>query len=693
MILEKIKLENFRQFHGSNELTFSTQKRKNITVIHAENGFGKTALLNALLWGFYGHEGLTEKFEQPHNIIHEGIAHSKKRDRRDLEARVTILFRHGDEKYTLSRSLSLAQQHDDPKKTDLRLEVQRDGQAIDIDKPQWILEQLMPSAISPYLFFDGEGIEHLAMEKNSGQIRTAIYQMLGLGLIEAAIADLGHVNVRGRLMRELKENTDESTVKLIEREQKLLELVDGIRKRKGACGENQSALTKEIEGINKKLEANREARALQLQRSRLDEEEKALTSKLRELTGRLSSLIAEDGYTLFAEKLVQHGREITQRLRQERRMPAKVLNVFIDELLSVGECVCGCVLSLGSPERQKVEALRTIAGDQHFNNAVSALDHALGLIDGVTHRVRTNLKDAINERDIYKRRLRKIEEEQQEIHEKLGGKDDEEIADLEKERERKLLDQRELTLEEGRLQKDLSDRETELAAVHREIESSKQVASIAAKAQRRLKAVDDSIALLEKIREHEMRDLRKVLNDEIDAHFQNIIDRAYWAELSEDFVLRLKKRVGIGDTGEVIDVAKSTGQGQVTSLVFIASLVALARRRSEIPTILKDVEGGEYPMVMDSPFGQLGDEFRAGVAKWIPTLAPQVIIFVSSSQYKGKVEEMLNEGGKVGQRYILAYYGPSKRTEAASSITLGGKRFTQYFKSDVECTEIKDIEL
>jgi DNA sulfur modification protein DndD len=692
MILEKITIENFRQFHGRHELTFCTQKKKNITVIHAENGFGKTALLNALLWGFYGHDGLTEKFEQPHNIIHEGLAHSNE-DPHETEARVTILFRHGDEKYTLTRSLTLAQQSDDSRKNELRLEVQRDGQPIDIDKPQWIIESLMPSAISPYLFFDGEGIEHLAMEKNSGQIRTAIYQMLGLSLIEAGISDLSHANVRGRLVKEFKDNTDEDTVRLIDHEQKLLEKIETLKTRQQACSDNQAAVAKEIEGISKKLEANKEARALQLQRQHLEDEEKAVVARLRELNTRLSATIAEDGYTLFAEKLVQRGRTITQQLRAERRMPAKVLNVFVDELLAVGECVCGCALSPGSPARAKVEALRTIAGDQHFNNAVSALDHALGLIDGVTNRVRTNIREGVNERDTFKRRLRKIEEEQQEIHEKLGGKDDEEVHDLEKERAKKQLRQRELTLDEGRLQQDLADDESELETIRREIESSKQLASVAAKAQRRLKAVDEAIALLEKIREHEMRDLRKILNDEIDAHFQNIIDRAYWAELSDDFVLRLKKRVGIGDLEEVIEVAKSTGQGQITSLVFIASLVSLARRRGEIPTILKDLEGGEYPMVMDSPFGQLGDEFRAGVAKWIPTLAPQVIVFVSSSQYKGKVEEMLNEGGRVGRRYLLAYHGPTKRSEAAASITLGGKRFTQYYKNDVEFTELKEIEL
>lgn len=692
MILERLIIENFRQFHGRQELTFSMLKRKNVTVIHAENGFGKTALLNALLWGFYGHDGLTEKFEKPHSIIHEDLAHSSG-DPHDIEARVTIFFRDDDEKYTLTRSLTLAQQKDDSRKTNIQLEVQRDGQPFEFDRPQWTIESLMPSGISQYLFFDGEGIEHLAMEKNSGQIRNAIYQMLGLKLLEAAIADLNHANVRGRLVKELKENTDEDTVRMIEREQKLVEQIDSLKQRRKACGENQAALAKEIDGINKKLEANREARALQQQRQNLEEEKAGVEERLRELTQRLSATIAEDGYTLFAEELVRRGREITQRLRREGKMPAKVLNNFIDELLQAAECICGCQLTPGSPARAKVEALRTIAGDQHFNNAVSALDNALGLVEGVTVRVRASIREGVNERDQFKRRFRTIEEELAEIHDKLGGKDDEEVHDLEKQREKKLLDQRELTLAEGRLDKEIADHESDLETVRRDIESSKQLASAAAKAQRRLKAVDDSIALLETVREHEMRDLQKILNDEIDAHFQNIIDRAYWAELSSDFVLRLKKRVGLGELEEVIDVAKSTGQGQVTSLVFIASLVSLARRRDEIPTILKGLEGGEYPMVMDSPFGQLGDEFRAGVSKWIPTLAPQVVVFVSSSQYKGKVEELLNEGGRVGRRYLLAYHGPTKRSDAIASITLAGKRFTQYYKNDVEFTEVKEIEL
>ena len=53
MILQELTVNNFRQFKGEQNLKFAGLGQQNVTVIHAENGFGKTALLNALHWGFW----------------------------------------------------------------------------------------------------------------------------------------------------------------------------------------------------------------------------------------------------------------------------------------------------------------------------------------------------------------------------------------------------------------------------------------------------------------------------------------------------------------------------------------------------------------------------------------------------------------------------------------------------------------
>ena len=540
MILEKLIIENFRQFHGVQEITFSTLKRKNVTVIHAENGFGKTALLNALLWGFYGDKGLTEKLENPESIINETSAHSDG-DPRDIEAKVTLLFKDEDQKFTLTRSLTLAQQRNDWRKARVELEFQRDGETYQVDRPDWQIEILMPLGISRFLFFDGEGIEHLAMRKNAKDITDAIHQMLGLKLLQKTIDDLNHANVRGRLAKELRDHTDEETVKLIDREKQLNDEIQAIRSSLDTNAENQQANTRESEAINAKLSANREARELQQKREALEAEKLAKTESLRLLTHKIGSAISEDGYTLFADVLVRRGREITQRLRQEGKMPARVLNTFIEDLLNTAECICGCHLAPGSAMRAKVENLLTIAGDQHFNNAVGALDNAIGLIEGIGNNMRTATNENRREREEIKGAIRSIELVLEEIHEKLGSKDDEQVHALEKERERRQLEQRELLKHQGKLEGDIELREAELETIRRQIESSEQAAAVAAKALRRLTAVDEAVNLLQTILDHEMRDLRTVLNSEIDSHFRKIITKDYWAELSDDFILRVKK--------------------------------------------------------------------------------------------------------------------------------------------------------
>jgi DNA sulfur modification protein DndD len=692
VILQKLIIENFRQFHGRQEIEFATGQTKNVTVIHAENGFGKTALLNALLWGFYGHDGLTDDLPKPESILHEGLAIANHGRQRNAYARVTIHFQDDVDEYTLTRQLSLEQQADDHRKTDLTLIFKHEGQTFTETRPQLKIDSIMPPGISPFLFFNGEKIDHLAMERSASEITGAIHQMLGLRLLQRTIEDLEHGNVRGRLVADLRDNADDKTKDLLDRSTKLDSEIEECKRRHASCKSNKQAVTDEIRMIDARLAANQETHELQIQRAQQEQESAKTEQRLKELSEQLTKLISEDGYVLFAVELVQKGKAITQRLREEGKIPARVLNIFIEDLLRAGKCICGCELKESSPSYGRVKQLLTIAGDQHFNNAIGALDNAIGVIEGAIARTRDNFRRLAAERVQAGENLRLIKEALDTIHQRLGGKDSEEVTKLEDARHKALGRQRQIDREEAVHEHHIKEKEDERDQLRREIATSRQQEESAKKAQRRLETVEQVLSLLKEILTYEMGDIRGLLEEEINRHFKKIIDRDYWVELSKEFVLRLRKQVNYEEQSEALDVAHSQGQRQVTSLVFIASLVALARRRSEIPTILKGVEGGEYPMVMDSPFGQLGDEFRAGVARWIPSLAPQVVVMVSSSQYKGPVETELGNARRIGRRYMLCYHGPTKREEAATRMTIGGKALVQYKEGPIEFTEIRELE-
>jgi DNA sulfur modification protein DndD len=695
--LERLVLENFRQFKGRQELVFSDLKSRNVTLVHAENGFGKTTLLKALLWALYGHDGLLgidgqeQDFERPEHIIHEGTALSAA-DPNAVFARVQLTFGHDDDRYILTRQISLAEQRLDPKRTKLTLEVMRDGQTFTQDRPQQRIQAIVPAGISKFLFFNGERINYLAAERNSAEVTTAIEQMLGLSLLSRTIDDLRHQNVRGRLRGELRDAASDEKRELVER-LALLEAEVVTKKDELTTKRKEiEATNKEIQTIDAKLVANREAAALQKQRQSLQQEVEALRQQRADVRQRLGKLIAEDGFTLFTDQLVQRGQEIVGRLRAEGKIPAKVLNTFLDDLLARGVCICDRELPPGTPERAAVERLLTVAGDQDFNNAVAALDNAIGHIQGVRPKTAERLRELNAERLELTRRIRDCDEELEEIHQKLGGKQDETVQRLEQQRQTLALRENGLHSEVGGIEQAFKTAQEQAAELDAQIRTLDDKQEAAARAQRRLDAVEDCAALLERILAAESQDLRPLLNEEIQRHFGRIMTKRYWAELTPDYRLSIKKQVAPADdpdaAPEITDVALSTGERTVTSLVFIASLVALAERRAELPTMIKGLAGSTYPIAIDSPFGSLSI-FREGVASGIAELAPQVLLLVSPEQYKGPVEAALDASGRVGKRYYLVYHGPSIPDRAGPALAVNGQQFQQYVENErEEYTEI-----
>ena len=535
------------------------------------------------------------------------------------------------------------------------------------------------------------------MEESSAKVAEAIRVMLGLELIQTTIDDLSHGNVRGKFVKELRDNTSEEKQTLLDEEISAQGELSKIAERRDQIVKEIDLCEKEVLMINHKLEANREAAELQLRRGRLEGLEREHQVKLADTTRRLSRLIAEDGYTLFAQNLVARGREIVATLRAEGKIPARVINTFLQDLLDSGNCICTRCLTPGSPERAAVEDLLTIAADQEFNNAVGALDHALGLIEGVSGKTRENLRLLNADRLQVTGEIRRIGEELAEIHQKLGSKADNQVQELEDARRSHQLKRDSLQTELGRHAAKEDDLKTRLAEIKKQVREMLESEAVAELAQRRKDAVDDCIKTLESILAAEVAQLRPELDKEINRHFREVIDKDYWAELTEDFTVRVRKSIGHATRAAtttadvVIDVAKNQAMRQSLSLAFIGSLVALAGRRADIPTIVKGLAGAVYPVVMDSPFGSLDNFHREGVAKMLPKLAHQVVAFVSSSQYEGPVETTFSNPNLIGKRYYLVYHGPKLPAEARQQVKVEGNTLKLYQQANEEFTEIREI--
>lgn len=693
MILQKITLRNFRQFKGSQEIILSDNRKKNITLIHAENGFGKTTILNAILWALYGQSGLTEDFEGHNKLINNALAHKHKKNPTGIETEVALVFKHDDARYFLSRKMDLAEQNIHPQN---RLSLEKisniDGLTEQLDRPQQRIREIVPDGISKFLFFNGERVNELGLEKNSSVISDAIHQMLGLNLLKQTIEDLESQNVLGKFRKTLKENTSAKKRQLLEEleqlEKKQFIITNKIKINKAEI----ISIDEEIKLINSSLESNEAANKLQLKRQKLEEDKSNLRDEINTQSDELSALIAEDSYALFSNELLQKGSDIMTQLRKDNLIPAPVLDSFLKSLLDQKKCICSIKLTPGSKEYKVVAEHLSKAPNQDFNNAVGALDHTIGVIEESNKNTKENFERLSRSRLKLKKSIDLVVGEIEEINQKIGNKDNEAVRELEDSRKKKIIKRDEQFVIQGTLSRDLENCHDEIKSKKDQVAAIKDKEEIAALAQRRIEAIEQTSKVLKELLENETNEIRPHLNDKIKHHYSKIIDRNYESVLTEDFELKIQQTIGSGEDTVIEDVNSSTGQIQVKMLVFIASLIHLASERSKIPTILRGLSGSEYPLVADAPYGNIS-VFRKGICKWLPNLAPQVAIMLSPGQYEGDAEKTFTAEGRVGKNYYLAYHGPKNklRENTQNFINVNGKKYQQYFEAAEEYTEVREI--
>jgi DNA sulfur modification protein DndD len=143
--------------------------------------------------------------------------------------------------------------------------------------------------------------------------------------------------------------------------------------------------------------------------------------------------------------------------------------------------------------------------------------------------------------------------------------------------------------------------------------------------------------------------VRNRSNEEVKSRFGEIASKDLIAEITPEFKLKIWQDVG----GNRVEVDKSTGERQIASLAFIGSLVKIARDRHESSPDAEYFTGGIYPLVMDSPFGALDKSHRRHVSRVVPTLANQVVVFATDSQWEGPVQKEMSS--IAGEQYWLDF--------------------------------------
>ena len=447
MKIKSIKLHNFMRYKGDNELFFSTDNEKNVTVVLGDNTFGKTTLAQAFRWGLYetlndtrynkkkevvllNNEAAAELKSGVEKVFVEIVVINQKEEIRFMR---TATFNR---KNVLSSDISVKQIG--PTELTMQLkdengiwgdvipnsgkEVKREVNG-NVIKEKYVngcvqdkIDNIFPQSLSNYFFFDGERWNDL--KSKTSDIKKSIYTILGVsGLIEMMnhLKDGSYNNVEKSFRAKVKGVSGEYTRlknEIQNLEKNIVSYEEQLKDTEKAIGTEERI----VESTQKTLNDNRKVEDDQKEYKRLEEdilrEEKYKNSYYADMV----KIMSESSH-FFTASLLEDFESLLEKVDLEGRDIPGVTVDTIDYLIEHEECLCGTKLDIGSKAYDHMVRLRKQVPPEMLGGAAGKLKATLENWRDSTQDYIANIEekaelfdmaqDTIDEKNIDKDKLEK----------------------------------------------------------------------------------------------------------------------------------------------------------------------------------------------------------------------------------------------------------------------------------------------
>jgi DNA sulfur modification protein DndD len=209
MYIESIRLQDWKAYVDETFRFPRPTKKKNVVLVGAMNGYGKTSLLEALILGLFGREGLGvlgravaregESDKISYDNFLERALHARALEGGRRSTSVAIAVKGDDESITIERkwhfSPSGKHQREDE---EVRIWTGPQNDIVKIPKAEdrdeflrtFLPQRFVPVDLAQFFLFDGEQVQRLAQREMSDQVRLGIEAMLGVPVLRELSRDL-----------------------------------------------------------------------------------------------------------------------------------------------------------------------------------------------------------------------------------------------------------------------------------------------------------------------------------------------------------------------------------------------------------------------------------------------------------------------------------------------------------------------
>ncbi len=646
MRLISLELTNFRQYLNA-KIDFSTDQKKNVTLITGEMGAGKSTLEQAFRYVLYGISefGNTE-------LINNKLKNTAPINQ-VITAQVKLTFEFKGSEYTISRSqpyLKLPNSSLIAQGPKLSLIEIKDGNVIP-HKDEFALKiasQMIPKQLSDYFFIDGEKIEkmskNMADDSKQDDFARVVKSILGLNYLAKTVEHLK--SVEKIYNKEIDKFGGDKVLKLSDR---IDEISTDISLKNQSINdyENQrETYLREIKQLDERIRSIPDAEKLQKE---FNDRAKLIESKHGELEQAKTNYFASNNINFIyflGTPLIKNAMDV---LRSKGDLDFGIPNLHsmtIDHLLSTGTCICGQKLNENPSSRARLEYLRTIVPPQSASMAINTY------IKDAKFRVESQETVLSMHRNNFKeiRKLNheidQLEREQSLLNEQMG-----EISTIVEEKKKYDFYVKQVVLIESNIKKitkEIGVLENDRELLREEKYSLKKVTKASEKISEYLDYVTFIADQVKNRYSQKEEIVRTELEKNINKYLRDMYKEGFRVEITKNY----KIRVHVEEAVEGDNIDKSMGQGYVIIFAFISSVIKMAKEK-----FISDGDDNYqefYPLVMDAPLSNIDIGFIPGICDTLPKIAEQIIIFLNE-----KDSEIYRRfaDGTIGEHYKLVTIG------------------------------------
>ena len=673
MKLIRAKFENFRLLRDL-ELDFSIDNKGKLTVVRAENESGKTTILNALQWGFYGDNALPGKGKNYR--LHPLDWNTS--ESRQIPISVQIDFeiinsrqsRSGElietpEQYRIIRSTyetlnGIEHERSEPI---VRLFQLTDEGSVTIEFPEALIRETLPLELREVFFTDGDRtlsfIETESVTAKRKLVKEAIQSLLGLKVIENALRHVG--NTASKANKDAKKiGSDEELTTIVTELEQLGEDIKILEKKRDEANLQFTEFDQKCTEIDQQIKAalskgNRDELKHDIEQAKTHlkqvDNQRSETSKAHsELFENLS--LSRDLLAPVLEKSLGKLNE----LRDQGKLPSTTIPV-LEERLTAATCICGESLDPHKPnnkhrrdhierlikESRKADKIQSSLTDLYFASRSLKLEDIAN-----ADRWSAKYAEIAEHRDELEKVRKELGEKFKALEAKLDNIPDTNIHKL-RETEQTYIAQRD------RFNTDRTKYEIQLESLKEKSGSLAATRNNLLKKQRRGTRTLARLEVTRDIKQILQNSYNRITNEELNK-VSDLMNELFLKMIRADQKQKQRAIICKAEITKEYDILVYGLGGKL--LHTKDDLNGASRRALTLAFILAltKVSEVEAPNVIDTPLGAMSGDVKESVLKTAISESSQLILFLTRAEIRDCETIIDDEAGRVMTLTNSAHY-------------------------------------